>query len=184
MLARQAPLLDPLPTTLTPLLRHSCKLFSAPKIANSFAIRQIHTLLANHPGYGYLCTRVTDHRSPVTSHVWICPHTDHGPQVTSHVRQPSIFIGIVFIKLQTPPRATPLFTHLYKTPGGGGPPRPSDVPTFQRSDLQTFRRLRPSRILSATAVPRSYCAKRLSSTPLPQTHQLRVRALPLSQPGR
>src|ERR1700731_1321373 len=37
--------------------------------------------------------------------------------------------------------------------------------------------------LSATSVPRSYCTKRLSSPPWPQTHPLRLRALPVSEPA-
>jgi hypothetical protein len=52
MLARQISLLPPLPTTLTPLLRYSCKLLVASKKVNSFAIKQIHTLSAKHPGWG------------------------------------------------------------------------------------------------------------------------------------
>ena len=52
MLARQMSLLPPLPTTLTPFLRYSCKLFAAPKKVNSFVIKQIRTLSANHPGWG------------------------------------------------------------------------------------------------------------------------------------
>src|ERR1700720_4023801 len=54
MLARQATLLDPLPTTLTPLLRYSCKLFVARANVKSFAIKQIRTLCAKHPGWGTL----------------------------------------------------------------------------------------------------------------------------------
>jgi hypothetical protein len=39
-------------------------------------------------------------------------------------------------------------------------------------------------ILSATPVPRAYCANRSSSPPLPRTHQLRLRALPVSLADR
>src|SRR6266852_73478 len=65
MLARQIILPRPFPTKLTPLLRYSCKLFVAPKKVNSFAIKQIQTLSAKHPGWGYLarllrlCTTIT-----------------------------------------------------------------------------------------------------------------------------
>jgi hypothetical protein len=52
VLARQITLLDSLPTTLTPLLRYSYKLFVVPKKAISFRIKQIQTLLTKHPvGY-------------------------------------------------------------------------------------------------------------------------------------
>jgi hypothetical protein len=39
-------------------------------------------------------------------------------------------------------------------------------------------------ILSATPVPGAYCANRFSSPPLPRTHQLRLRALPVSLTDR
>jgi hypothetical protein len=52
MLARQISLLSPLQTKLTPFLRYSYKLFVAPKKVNSFAIKQVQTLSAKHPGWG------------------------------------------------------------------------------------------------------------------------------------
>jgi hypothetical protein len=67
MLARQTSLRNHLPSTLTPLLRYSCKLFVAPENLNSFAINQIQTLCAKHPGYG------------------VPLHTSHEPRVTDHV---------------------------------------------------------------------------------------------------
>jgi hypothetical protein len=54
MLARQITLLDPLPSTLSPLLRYSCKLFVALPNAKSFAINQFRTLYAKYRGWGYL----------------------------------------------------------------------------------------------------------------------------------
>jgi hypothetical protein len=55
MLARQIPLLDPLPITLTPLFRYSCKLFVAPKKVKSFRIKQIQTLPPKYRGWEYIC---------------------------------------------------------------------------------------------------------------------------------
>jgi hypothetical protein len=52
MLARQVISTAAFPIKLTPLLRHSCRLFVAPKKVNSFGIRQIETLFAKHPGCG------------------------------------------------------------------------------------------------------------------------------------
>src|SRR5205085_10587244 len=47
----------------------------------------------------------------------------------------SIFIGLIFINLQIPLPATPLFAHLYKTTGVYGA-----YMTFRRADVPTFRR--------------------------------------------
>jgi hypothetical protein len=46
---------------LTPLLTHSCGLLVVTKKVNSFAIRQIQTLLAKYPGWG--CLENTDPRT-------------------------------------------------------------------------------------------------------------------------
>jgi hypothetical protein len=51
MLARQITLHNPLPSTLTALLRYSCKLFVAPQKLKSFAIKQIRTLCAKYRGW-------------------------------------------------------------------------------------------------------------------------------------
>ena len=106
MLARQVTLLDPLSTTLTPLLRYSYKLFVALEKVNSFVIKQIRTLCAKHPEYGVpLHSVFTSHESPVTGHASV----------------PSICMPFIFKRLQTPFPATPFFSHLYKTPGVGIP---------------------------------------------------------------
>jgi hypothetical protein len=42
--------------SLTLFRSYSCKLFGGPKKTNSFAIRQIRTLSAKHPGWGYIYT--------------------------------------------------------------------------------------------------------------------------------
>jgi hypothetical protein len=52
MLARRVTRLDPLPTTLTPLVRYCCKLLVAPQNPNPFAIKQIQTLSSKCRGYG------------------------------------------------------------------------------------------------------------------------------------
>ena len=52
MLARQVTPLTHFSNTLTPFLRYSSKLLRVSRIANSFAIKQIQTLRAKHPGYG------------------------------------------------------------------------------------------------------------------------------------
>jgi hypothetical protein len=55
MLARQIiafPAPPSLSDTLTPSARYSCGLFGHAKKLKSFAINQIQTLFANHPGYG------------------------------------------------------------------------------------------------------------------------------------
>jgi hypothetical protein len=94
MLARQVIVPAPLPIELTPLVRYSCSLLPAPKKVNSFGIKQIQTLFAKHPGWGYL------------------------PQVRLGLpRFPYRFLSpFLFITLRNPFPATPLFSHSYKTP--------------------------------------------------------------------
>ena len=54
MLSRQIIFSRSPQTTLTPLLRYCYKLFVAPKKVNPFGIKQIQTLSAKYPGWGYL----------------------------------------------------------------------------------------------------------------------------------
>ena len=80
-------------------------------------------------------------------------------------RRPSIFIPSVFINLQIPRPATPVFSHLYKPPGYGGLRRWSVQ--MGRSDFQTipsvFRHLQALCLLGKTQVlcfqenPNSFC---------------------------
>src|SRR5256885_9602362 len=69
------------------------------------------------------------------SHFWL--------SVSAAPRPPSIFIPSVFINLQIPRPATPVFSHLYKTPGvRGSPPLVFPNGTFRLSNhpvrFQTF----------------------------------------------
>ena len=75
MLPRQIPLLDPLPTKLTPSLRYFYRLFVAPKNINSFGIKQIQALSAKYRGGVYLahllrrCTTIP-HRFATSLFSW------------------------------------------------------------------------------------------------------------------
>jgi hypothetical protein len=63
MVARQVTLLDPLPTTLTPLFRYSCELFVAPKKVKSFGIKQIPHSFCKIPGVGVFPSRRSNLRT-------------------------------------------------------------------------------------------------------------------------
>ena len=53
MLAPRITLIDPLPSTLTPLLRYACSLLATPKRLTPFRIKHIQPLLQKHGGGGY-----------------------------------------------------------------------------------------------------------------------------------
>src|SRR5712692_137970 len=57
----------------------SCGLFVVAKKINSFAIKQIQTLLQKHPGWGYLSTSTPPFDSAVVCATWrlypMCPHS-------------------------------------------------------------------------------------------------------------
>src|ERR1700676_3203941 len=74
---------------------------------------------------------------------------------------------------------TPLSTAFTQTHRGCGVPVRCSLAFRRPADVFSAE----GRILSATSVPRSYCTKRLSSPPWPQTHPLRLRALPVSEPA-
>jgi hypothetical protein len=102
MLARQTSLRNHLPSTLTPLLRYSCKLFVAPENLNSFAINQIQTLCAKHPGYGVPLH--TSHEPRVTDHVFARPLFSHSYELLfrqplsfhNHPRCPRVWVAFPF----------------------------------------------------------------------------------------
>jgi hypothetical protein len=138
MLARQIIPLDPLPTTLTPLLRYSCKLFVALAKVKSFAIKQIRTLCAKYRGWGLPLRHIGNSWSQPFSFLAITDsQLTRFQQVAASSRLFALFCDLpsfVFNRLQ------PLFRKHrgWGISRRGQGSRPADLQTFVLSDLQTL----------------------------------------------
>jgi len=108
-------------TELTPFPTYCSGLSVVAKNANSFGIKQVHTLPPKHPGSVYP-KRMFDANRVGTS----------APS--------SIFIPCVFMVLQIPFPATPFLPHLYKT--GGVRSRPASNQSGKASGRFPIRKMR------------------------------------------
>jgi hypothetical protein len=103
------------PRAVSDAVSYSCGLFGLAKKVNPFVIKQIRTLCAKHPGWGYLRFPAV-HGSPVTAHgSRFCP-----PFAFINLRtapsHPSICNILYFMRLQIPFFASHLFSKLSALP--------------------------------------------------------------------
>jgi hypothetical protein len=166
MSVRQTILLGPPQTTPTPFLRYSCKLFVALSRIKSFGIKQIRTLLPKCPGWAYL-TKPVPAKSATYKLFFQTLFANQLPLLCFHelTNCPSklvVLSPLCFHTLTNCFSRKPLVFTTMRIARGWGWKR-SDASTFGHADVPSPM----PRILSATTVPRAYCAQRLSSPTWP-----------------